>query len=61
MWQVLWLSPSAERTRPYAEASERKLPDVRGFMELVPTEVKEENKNIPARTSFYQVALNFNQ
>ena len=30
MWQVLWLSPSPERIRPYVEASERKLRDV-GF------------------------------
>ena len=30
MWQVLWLSPSSERTRPYVENSERKLRDV-GF------------------------------
>ena len=30
MWQVLWLSPSPEQARPYAEASERKLRDV-GF------------------------------
>ena len=31
MWQVLWLSPSPEQARPYAEASERKLRDV-GFL-----------------------------
>ena len=30
MWQVLWLSPSSERTRLYVETSERKLRDV-GF------------------------------
>ena len=30
MWQVLRLSPSLERARPYVEASERKLRDV-GF------------------------------
>ena len=30
MWQVLWLSPSPERTRSYVEISERKLRDV-GF------------------------------
>ena len=30
MWQVLWLSPSPQQARPYAEASERKLRDV-GF------------------------------
>ena len=30
MWQVLWLSTSPERTRPYVEASERKFRDV-GF------------------------------
>ena len=30
MWQVLWLSPSPEKARPYVEASERKLRDV-GF------------------------------
>ena len=29
MWQVMWSSP--ERTRPYVEASERKLRDVRFF------------------------------
>ena len=31
MWQVLWLSPSPEQARPYAEASERKLQDVDFF------------------------------
>ena len=30
MWQVLWLSPSSERTRPHIETSERKLRDVGG-------------------------------
>ena len=29
MRQVLWSSPSLERVRPYTEASERKLLDVR--------------------------------
>ena len=31
MWQVLRLCPSLERARPYFEASERKLRDVRFF------------------------------
>ena len=33
MLQVLWLSPSSERTRPYVETFERKLRDVR-FLEI---------------------------
>ena len=31
MWQVLWLSPSSEPTRPYVEASEQKFQDVGVF------------------------------
>ena len=31
MWQILRLSPSLERARPYVEASERKLRDVGVF------------------------------
>ena len=38
MWQVLRLSPLPERARPLVEASERKLRDVRGFFELVPSQ-----------------------
>ena len=34
MWQVLRLSPSLERARPYVEASEQKVRDV-GFLERV--------------------------
>ena len=30
MWQVIWLSPSPEKARPYVEVSERKLRDI-GF------------------------------
>ena len=33
MWQVLWLSPSSERTRPYLETSEMPV-----FLELVPSQ-----------------------
>ena len=45
-WQVLWLSPSPEQTRPYVEASERKLRDV-GFLELVPSQWrKSKNSNV---------------
>ena len=43
MWQVLWLSPLSERTRPYVEASERKLRDV-GFFGTS-SKSKEEIKN----------------
>ena len=42
MWQVLWLSPSSERTRPSVETSERKLRDV-GFF-LISSKSKEEIK-----------------
>ena len=31
MWEVLWLSRSSERTRPYVETLERKLREV-GFL-----------------------------
>ena len=43
MWQVLWISPSPERTRPYVETSDRKLRDV-GFF-LTSSKSKEEIKN----------------
>ena len=43
MWQVLRLSPSSERARPYVEASERKLRDV-GFFETSSKSKKEIKK-----------------
>ena len=43
MWQVLWLSPSSERTRPCVETSERKLRDV-GFFGTSSKSKEEINK-----------------
>ena len=54
MWQVLRLSPSPERARPYVEASERKLRD--GWNQY---QVKVGNQKIPTRTSFLAVAFIF--
>ena len=45
IWQVLRLSSSPERARPYVEASERKLPDI-GFFGTSSTEKKEGIKKL---------------
>ena len=46
MWQVLWLSPSPEQAKPYAEASERKLRSV-SFLEPAPGQGrKSKNSNV---------------
>ena len=60
MWQVLRLSPSPERARPYVEFSERKLQDF-GFLELVPSQGrKPRNSNandFPSSCSAFQSEL----
>ena len=57
MWRVLWLSPSPERVGPCVGASKRKLRGV-GFVE---TGFGGGDQGIPARTTFWAVALHFGQ
>ena len=59
MWQVLWLSPSSERTRPYFETSERKLRGIAFFG--TGSKLKDEIEKFHSAKEFPSSALYLNQ